>query len=63
MKDEERDAEDWLGLSLGEKITMLKDRGLRHLNFTLLLMSGVGRGSKRFGNDSLKNGLRRRKCS
>lgn len=27
VKDEERDAEDWLGLSLGEKITMLKDSG------------------------------------
>lgn len=28
MKDEERDAGEWLGLSLGEKITMLKERGI-----------------------------------
>lgn len=28
MKDEERDVGEWLGLSLGEKITMLKERGV-----------------------------------
>lgn len=28
VKDEERDVGEWLGLSLGEKITMLKERGV-----------------------------------
>ncbi|KAG0565121.1 hypothetical protein KC19_8G166500 [Ceratodon purpureus] len=28
VKDEERDVGEWLGLSLGEKITMLKERGI-----------------------------------
>ena len=33
MKDEERDVGEWLGLTLGEKIAMLKERGVDASDF------------------------------